>query len=237
MFASQCGHLDVVKELLDRGADVEKVNTSDGTTSLMFASQCGHLDVVKELLDRGANINRTGFGVSALAAASAEGHLQIVQYLVCSGASPTITSADGSHTVVSVNMRGWRRDIVCWLCVVSGWPLFRTAVSCMASSPSTIKSLLRRGAFDPDDCAGSLADVGADVGQSGAQEIERLVRLAFGGWSRHSHWLHPARVREAVVTQLIVAARLNQRLNLPVLPSEIWEEILRFLARRHWKVL
>jgi hypothetical protein len=193
--------------------------------------------VVKELVDRGADINKTCFGISALAAASVAGHLQVVQYLVCSGASLTITSADGSHTSVSVDVSTWRRDIVKWLCMVSGWPLFRTAVSCMASSPSTIKALLRRGDVDPDDCAGSIAAVSADVGQSGLEEVERLVRLAFGGWSRYSHWLHPASVREAVVTTLAVATRLNRRLDLPVLPSEIWEEILRFLARRHWKVL
>ena len=49
--ACQEGHLDVVKELIERGADTEaKINS--GRTPLYLACEGGHLDVVKELIKR-----------------------------------------------------------------------------------------------------------------------------------------------------------------------------------------
>ena len=53
--ANEKGHLDVVRELLARGANSEAART-DGATSLFIASWTGKLDVVRELLARGANI-------------------------------------------------------------------------------------------------------------------------------------------------------------------------------------
>ena len=53
MMASQNGHLDVVRVLLDKGAEVN-AKRIDGTTALMVASQNGHREVVRELLEKGA---------------------------------------------------------------------------------------------------------------------------------------------------------------------------------------
>merc|ERR1712029_908277 len=52
--AARENHLNVVKELLDRGADIE-AQSMGGGTALHIAAGSNHLDVVKELLDRGAN--------------------------------------------------------------------------------------------------------------------------------------------------------------------------------------
>ena len=54
--ASYCGHFNIVKLLLERGAKVNKQNGS-GETALMWAS-LGHHDVVKLLLERGAKVNK-----------------------------------------------------------------------------------------------------------------------------------------------------------------------------------
>ena len=51
--ASEWGNLDVVRELLGRGAKVGVVNAG-GATSLMVASQGGHRDIVHALLLQGA---------------------------------------------------------------------------------------------------------------------------------------------------------------------------------------
>ena len=116
--------------------------------------------------------------------------------------------------------------------------------------------------MDPGDCGGSLAAVHAAAASntSDLTEMKRVVRLAFGGWSRRSHWLHKDAVRKAAATTLLVAYRLDvaavpggqvgaaaaadaaggrhpedgARAPLSVLPPEIWETILGFLARRHW---
>jgi ankyrin repeat protein len=53
------GHFEVVKLLLDAGADIEAVMPLCGSTSLYIASQKGHSEVVKILLDAGADKEAT----------------------------------------------------------------------------------------------------------------------------------------------------------------------------------
>ena len=52
--ASQYGHLDVVRELLDNDANIEAAY-NNGYTPLLQASFMGHIHVVRALLDAGAN--------------------------------------------------------------------------------------------------------------------------------------------------------------------------------------
>ncbi|KAL5509700.1 hypothetical protein EMCRGX_G005116 [Ephydatia muelleri] len=51
------GHLDVVKTLLEAGANINQADKK-GRSPLYAASCNGHLDVVKTLLEAGANINQ-----------------------------------------------------------------------------------------------------------------------------------------------------------------------------------
>jgi ankyrin repeat protein len=59
------GKLEVVRYLLDKGADVN-AREDFGNTVLAEAAYNGHLAVVKELLLRGAEINAVGDGGTAL---------------------------------------------------------------------------------------------------------------------------------------------------------------------------
>ena len=52
--AAYKGHLEILKLLLDRGADVAVVD-KDGETPLMNAIYAGHTEVARTLLDRGAS--------------------------------------------------------------------------------------------------------------------------------------------------------------------------------------
>ncbi len=54
--ASQNGHIDVVKELVASGAQID-LQENTGTSPLYIASQNGHIDVVKELVASGAQID------------------------------------------------------------------------------------------------------------------------------------------------------------------------------------
>jgi ankyrin repeat protein len=52
------GHLSVVKFLVERGADVNKVD-ADGSSALLAAASGGHLPIVEYLIEHGADINQT----------------------------------------------------------------------------------------------------------------------------------------------------------------------------------
>ena len=54
-YASRDGHIDIVKLLVDLGADIE-VRTDFGSTPLHLASYRGHIDMVKLLVDLDADI-------------------------------------------------------------------------------------------------------------------------------------------------------------------------------------
>ncbi|KAJ5200683.1 Pfs NACHT and ankyrin domain-containing protein [Penicillium cf. griseofulvum] len=86
--ASAEGYQEIVKLLLDKGADI---NTQGGRygNALQAASGEGHQETVKLLLDKGADINTQGgrYG-NALQAASGEGHQEIVEILQTMGAIP-----------------------------------------------------------------------------------------------------------------------------------------------------
>ncbi len=80
------GHLDVVKFLLDNGADVN-VRGRDGYTSLMSAAWSGHKEIVKLLIGKGADVNAiTSERGSVLAIASAKPHPEVIEILKQAGA-------------------------------------------------------------------------------------------------------------------------------------------------------
>ena len=56
MYACASGHAEVVRSLLEAGANVEDHN-ENGHTPLMEAASAGHVEVAKILLEFGAGIN------------------------------------------------------------------------------------------------------------------------------------------------------------------------------------
>jgi ankyrin repeat protein len=68
LHAARQGHIEVAKELLAGGADVDQVSTSDATSPLLVASINGQFDMAMLLLEAGAdaNIESSVNGVSPL---------------------------------------------------------------------------------------------------------------------------------------------------------------------------
>lgn len=103
MFASNSGHLEVVRLLIEQGASVnasamatcEPRNRNEGLTALMLASAKGHLGVARELVARGASVsaelpNHTASThwflnqptYTPLLWATENGHLEVIRELI-----------------------------------------------------------------------------------------------------------------------------------------------------------
>ena len=78
-FASQEGHIDIVKYLVENGADIH----ARDELALREASENGHVEVVKFLLENGADIHGRDYlgSDAALREASNNGHVEVVNYL------------------------------------------------------------------------------------------------------------------------------------------------------------
>lgn len=95
------GTIDIVRMLLDAGADI---NSDDGF-ALQTAAEHNHIDVVKLLLERGADINRlsTHDGMAAgtaLQAAVENGNEEIVDVLLEHGADPNAGGGDNKYPII-----------------------------------------------------------------------------------------------------------------------------------------
>jgi uncharacterized protein len=106
MWAAAWKHTDVLKTLIERGADV-KAHSRDGFTALMFAVQQNDLEGVKALLAAGANLNEaTAEGDTPLLIAAESGYEQLGIYLLNQGANPNVADENGLAPLHFCFMKG-----------------------------------------------------------------------------------------------------------------------------------
>ena len=92
MMASLKGNLDLVRKLIDRGADVNK----PGWAPLHYAATNGHLKIMELLLDENAYIDAASpNGTTPLMMAAHYGSAAAVKVLLEAGADPTIRNQLG----------------------------------------------------------------------------------------------------------------------------------------------
>ena len=83
MLAASAGHREIVRLLLQAGAQVDASNPSTQHTALMFAAKNGHCATMALLLSYGANIEAANrAGTTALLAATLAGQTEAVQFLL-----------------------------------------------------------------------------------------------------------------------------------------------------------
>lgn len=88
--ASRVGNLDIVKRLVDLGADVNVSGGTFETGPLKTAISSGHVEVVKYLLSQGANVDLSEPFQNPLFSAIYNGRLDIVKLLIDHGIDTSV---------------------------------------------------------------------------------------------------------------------------------------------------
>ena len=133
MWAVAQKHSQVVRALLDSGADVHARSTG-GFTPLLFAARVGDLDSIRLLLQAGADVNeKTPEGLSALLVASSSGRFEALSiFLLDQGADPNVTDGNGITPLHYAAPKG-----------ISA---IGSAAVLMPNQPQLVQALLKHGA-------------------------------------------------------------------------------------------
>ncbi|XP_062378149.1 kinase D-interacting substrate of 220 kDa B isoform X2 [Sardina pilchardus] len=174
MVAAEQGNLEIVQELIRRGANVN-LDDVDCWTALISATKEGHIDVVKELLTNNANLeNRDMGGWTALMWAAYKGRTEVARLLLEKGANANITGQYSVYPIIWAAGRG-HAEIV-RLLLQHG-----AKVNCSDKYGTTpLIWAARKGHYD---CVTHLLKNGADVDQEGANSMTALIVAVKGGYT------------------------------------------------------
>lgn len=94
-FFAKIGNNQVIKYLIDKGADIN-LSSPKGITALQYAATEGCLETVKVLVNKGANINiLNSDGNTALHFSTLDGHIAVIKYLINKKADVNIHNSSG----------------------------------------------------------------------------------------------------------------------------------------------
>lgn len=114
MRASQEGHVEIGKSLIECNVDVNRKN-NEGMNALMLASQRGHADIVYILVKAGAAMDeQTSQGSTALMLACKRGHEKCAEVLVTMGAEIFMKDRR-NRTAKDTATRRNHLGLLCWL--------------------------------------------------------------------------------------------------------------------------
>lgn len=98
--ASICGNNDIIKLLLEKGAEVNAVD-KNAFTPLMYSATSGNAGAVKLLLDKKADVDSISLVLETpLFRAAGNGHTEVVKLLLEKGADANAQSQEGSTALM-----------------------------------------------------------------------------------------------------------------------------------------
>ena len=104
--AAKSGDRDMLRALLDEGADVN-AQTTDGSTALLWASYRDDLESAELLIGAGADVNiANDLGATAIWAASRNGSAAMAEELLAAGADPNAPLLLGETPLVTASRSG-----------------------------------------------------------------------------------------------------------------------------------
>ena len=109
---SKCGHYEVIKELIEAGAQIAHVGFFVGTTPLREAIYGRNVDIVNILVLNGDEINeKSDTGITPIELAVQHGETEIVKELLKFGADTNLDTDEGKSLIFIAVEKGYR-DII-----------------------------------------------------------------------------------------------------------------------------
>lgn len=180
MVATDLGHLEVARTLLDRGADIEGEDDL-GDRALMRAAAAGRADLASLLLERGADLDaRNWADVSALSMAAIHGHREVVELLLGRGANRGLLDAvamdDAPLVRALLETHGVEGDDPRYADRSHYHPVGRPAMFAVSRGHIEIVGLLlRHGAIHYNEFVGEEHPLLAEAARHGHLPVVRLL--------------------------------------------------------------
>jgi ankyrin repeat protein len=113
VMAAYLGHADIVRQLLDAGADLTAVDPGMRATALHAASYAGRTEAARVLIERGIDIDKQGpvNGYTALHDAIWQNNVETAAVIIAGGANLRLKSHDG-QTPLDFARAKHRKEIV-----------------------------------------------------------------------------------------------------------------------------
>ncbi|KAJ7440551.1 ankyrin repeat domain-containing protein, partial [Mycena galericulata] len=170
--AAAGGHIEIVRILLEKGANINAAGGREGS-SLHIAAARGHTEIVRILLEKGANVNAAGGrDGSSLHIAAARGHIENVRILLEKGANVNAAEGGDGSSLQAAAARG-HTEIVGILLekganVNSAQGLYGSSLQVAAAGGHT-------------EIVGILLEKGANVNATGGEDRSSLQAAAARG--------------------------------------------------------